>query len=392
MCDFVTSPDQQIALDLIKEGKNIFLTGPGGVGKSALIKSLKKKFPYKIIQRTSSTGISAFNISGITIHSFLNLGTGGKSLRQMLKFLSKSRKEYIQDMDILVIDEISMISAELFYDIDLVLKAIRGNDLPFGGVQLVTSGDFLQLENITGTIILDSFLWQKYITPVKLTTNFRHSASTVWMDLLSRLRENKCTPEDIELLKSRVFPDILEKDIHAVVLYPTNFLVNEYNRIQYAKLPGPEVVYTAGFNGNKSITVDLKRQFASKDMETLRLKKGCRVMLLRNIDTGMGMVNGALGEVVDFAKGASEKYQDVPVVVFDHSPDIRVLIDPVSWEQTVGNDTCTATQVPLSLAYASTQHKVQGLTLETAIIDAKNCFTNHQEYTSVSRVKEITGL
>jgi len=378
------SESQQEVIELIRNKKNVFLTGIAGSGKSYLITKLRSIFPDKSIVITSTTGISAFNIGGLTIHSYLGLGIGDRTVKASLSKLTQSIKQGIRNLDILVIDEISMLSSELFEKINEILQKIRGRSkAPFGGVQIILSGDLLQLETIGNfTSIIESQLFQEFAV-FKLTTNFRQKEDPLWSSILNRLRVNQLTEDDVSLLQDKV--EEFDEYNDFVIIKTTNNAVNAINDRKYAQLSGDEYTYKTSEKGSKTLLFDLRKQFSAKGITELKLKAGCKVMLIRNLNTELGLINGATGIVTGFTA------HGVPIVKFDHL-NYKVTVDREEWTREIDSERCTINQIPLILSWANTVHKCQGLSLSEAVIDISASFCNHQVYVALSRVKTLSGL
>jgi ATP-dependent DNA helicase PIF1 len=379
--EYTLSESQQQALDLILEGKSVFITGSAGHGKSFLINKIRELLPEAIT--TASSGVAALNINGITIHSFLGLGIGEYTPLQSLGKIPFEKKVFIKNkLKTLIIDEISMISCELLDKINGVLQLINRNKLFMGGVQLIVSGDLLQLGCISDSPIYKSELL-KNLRVLELKTNFRHNTGNEWKNLLLRLRIGEHTQDDIQVLMSRV---INKKDIDPDIfaIFPTNSKVNNINNKIFDDISGDIKTFKASYKGDKNLLYDIKKQFKSKDMDILQLKVHSRVMLIRNVSVEQGLVNGSTGVITSFnGKG-------LPIVLFDNG--IKITIEKMKWEREVGLSTCNASQIPLNIAFAGTIHKTQGCTLETAVIDLAGCFCNHQVYVALSRVKTLEGV
>src|SRR4029079_6292245 len=192
-------------------------------------------------------------------------------------------------------------------------------------------------------------------------------------------------PDDIATLEAKIVNNSeIEKITDAILLKSTNHEVNSYNSSKYAELTGEKYTYNCSCKGNKDLLQDLKKQFSAKGIDTLKLKEGCRVMLVRNIDVDLGLVNGATGYVVGFVRNC-------PIVRFDHRQHAPMTIAQQEWKREIGYDHCTVTQIPLVLSWANTIHKVQGLSLSKAVIDVGRAFCNHQVYVALSRVKSLDG-
>jgi ATP-dependent DNA helicase PIF1 len=378
------SKSQQEVVELIKSKRNIFLTGIAGSGKSYLISKLRDTFPDKQIVLTSTTGISAFNIGGFTIHSYLALGLGDREPKESVRRLSNPAKISLRRLDILVIDEVSMLSAELFQKINEILQRIRGNCYQFGGVQIILSGDLLQLEIIGSAFkpIIESRLFPDFVIAT-LTTNFRQKEDSQWSELLNRLRVNELTHQDLALLKNKV--EQFDEHNDLVVIKSTNAGVNSINESKYRQLSGDEHTYKMAERGSKTLLYDLRKQFVAKGSAELKLKVGCKVMLTRNLDTCIGLTNGAIGMVTGFTPTG------LPFVKFDHL-DFKVIIERQEWVQEMDKERCSITQIPLILSWANTVHKCQGISLTKAVIDISSAFCNHQVYVALSRVRSLDGL
>lgn len=409
------SDSQKNALKLFQEGQNLLILGPGGTGKSFLIKTMeeyiKTNHKHKKMYLCSTTGISAYNIGGMTIHSFTGIGTGDMPIETLIKRVRRKKmyKDRIINTDILVIDEVSMLSGELFEKLNLLCQNIRKNKFFFGGIQVIFTGDFLQLlpvfnknkdlyENMDERLIIESPLFHQMFHTTNiiiLKENFRQQNDKTFIDMLLRIRNGSFQDEDINLLKSRyTLPDNTNIPVHLV---SSNKKAQIINDTQLNKLKTPKVRYVSSYSSSgkdsdvKELLVnELKFQLNQKGINDLVLKKGSRVMLIKNIDVSIGLVNGALGTIVDFIPDPSTNH-DIPVVHFD-SNNIKQPISVVSWELEIDGCKGTAHQIPLMLAYSITIHKSQSLTLESAILDLEDCFCDHQIYVALSRLKSLKGL
>lgn len=410
--DFIKlSTDQQRALSLFNSGSNLLIMGSAGVGKSFLIKEMKyqtMKNTDKKIVITATTGIAAYNINGITINSFMGIGTGEKPVEYLLrrirnKFVVQDR---IRRTDILIIDEISMASAELFEKINLICQSVRKNNRLFGGIQVILTGDFLQLlpvfnknpkffPNQDTRLLFESELFQKYFTKrniILLTSNFRQS-DKLFIELLLRLRKGNSTKSDIDVLKSRLISNIKQDFNKTVYLVSSNKHAQTINQTNLTKNPNQPITFTSSFNEEgdtelcKDLTTELNNQFEQKGINTITLKKGVRVMLLKNLSVEEGLVNGSVGTIIDFQTYDLKQY---PLVHFDNR--IKRLITPVEWQLELNDSKVTAVQLPLMLCWAITIHKSQSLTLEKAVLYLDDCFCDSQVYVALSRVKSLDGV
>lgn len=409
------SESQKKAFDLFKKQSNLIILSSAGCGKSYLIKIFEeyiKTNKKDKIYLCSTTGISAYNIGGITIHSFMGIGTGEMDVEALIRKVSRKKKyrDRIIMTDVLVIDEVSMLSGELFEKLNRICQAIRKSSQFFGGIQIILTGDPSQLipvfnRNIEFTkgekqdtrLIIESPEFIKEFNKendnvIILTENFRQKNDPTFINLLLRVREGKHTEEDINVLKSRLHIKPKGNPVHIVSSNKSAQIINESNM---SKIKGPNNKYTAIYkDSGKDLEVDellikeLKFQFKQKGIDTLELKKGTRVMLTKNLDVSIGLVNGSIGTIESFIQ--VENSQEYPVVMFDNG--IKQLITPVSIELELDGCKASATQIPLMLAYAITCHRSQSLSLDSAVLDLADAFCDGQIYVALSRVRSLDGL
>lgn len=395
---------QKSALDYMIDGKNIFLTGPSGTGKSMVIWTFKNAFGNKKkIAITSTTGISALLIGGTTVHSYLGLGLGKDTVENMIKKI-KSRphiKKRWLELDVLIIDEISMLSIELFEKIEAIGRKLRctkllsSNEKPFGGIQIILSGDFLQLPVVgSDNFCFESQIWHDVIDYTIYLKEIIRQRDNIFQDVLNDLRFGNITPRARKLLQSRIGHQLKnDLGIKPTKIYTTNSDVNIINKRELENLY--ELDNTLEFY---QYDMDVSILDKVKDMDrviemckknciapdTLSLCKGAQVMLLYNLDIENGLVNGSRGVVTDFI-------EDYPVVKFLNGVETVIHIN--TWEIYEGDQIIAKIhQLPLKVAYAVTAHKCQGITLDYAEIDLSNIFTYGQGYVALSRVKNIEGL
>lgn len=415
------STTQKRAFDIFKKGESLLVLGSGGVGKSRLIKTMEtynsqQDFP-KNMYLCATTGVSAYNIGGMTIHSFLGFGTGEKDIDFIIRKMSRNRSnlERLRSTDILVIDEISMLSASLFEKINFVCQHFRKSKEFFGGIQVVFTGDILQLlpvfnqnealasEPQDDRLIIESSIFTKQFKVKKngmgnivvLKENFRQRGDSTFIDLLLRVREGIQTKFDVKLLQDKCvnFNNDLKQAqrVVPVNLVSSNKKAQIINEQNLNKLPTPEVRYnacfsTSGFDKDtcELLKKELESQFKQKGLVDLKLRKNCRVMLIKNLNVDIGLINGSIGTVVNFTSN------EEPIVMFDNG--VQKVIEKVEWELEMKDNFVKAKQVPLILAYSITIHKSQGLTLNSAVLDLADCFTDHMVYVALSRLKNLDGL
>jgi ATP-dependent DNA helicase PIF1 len=398
---------QKKAFNMFKENKNLSIIGFSGTGKSYLIKTINsyvKSENQKRIYLCSTTGISAYNIGGMTINSFMGIGTGESSLDILIKkvYRNKGICDRIYYTDILIIDEISMMSAALFEKIDLICQRIKRNKKFFGGIQLIITGDFLQLLPVFNNnmykepdnrLIIESDVFLKNFNnknTIFLNENVRQKCDQIFTDLLMKIRYNNISEDDITLLKSRMNLKIDEDKEALVTLVSSNKkaqMINDYN---LQKINKQSYVFDADFDilgdnedVKKLLLTELQNQFNQKNIHKVILKKGIHVMLIKNLDIDLGLVNGSIGTIVNFVGG-------LPEVEFNNK--IKRVIGYTQWELEMDNCKVIANQIPLMLAYALTIHKTQSITLDSAILDLADCFCEHQVYVALSRLRSLDGV
>ena len=397
------SPSQKRAFIKFKMGDSLLILGSAGVGKSKLVKEFVKynrNNDNKTMYITSTTGISAYNIGGITINSFMGIGTGEAPVEVLLKRLryKQSIRDRIIGTEILVIDEISMMSASVFEKMDLIFKTLRRSKKPFGGIQLVLTGDFLQLEtvfnrNILGKeqdtrLLIESELFNKMFKKctIVLKENFRQSSDSKYIDLLLRLRRGLYTKDDINLLNTRLDKKTDDNIIHLV---SSNKKAQQINKIRMDMISSDDCIFETRYtrSGDEEtcdlLEGELQSQFSQKGTEKLVLKRGCRVILIKNLNVEIGLVNGSTGTI-------REIQNDKIHVTFDNG--ITETITRVDWELELDNSKVICTQIPLVLAYSLTIHRSQSLSLDSAVLDLADCFCNHMVYVALSRVRTLDGV
>lgn len=383
---------QLIAFNMMKEGKNVFITGPGGVGKTALIKIFKMdQCKYSNIVITSTTGTSALLLNGTTIHSFLGIKTGNGSIESMVVEIQK--KKYIRDKwtntDCLIIDEISMLDPDLFDKLEHMARIIRKNDKPFGGLQLILSGDFLQLPCVgTNKFCFQAESWPKCIVNTVYLTQIIRQNDVNFQVCLNNIRLGIINDNIKDILSSRIGAKCVNKyNIIPTKLYSNNYEVENINNMELDNLSkdGRQFYEYEMIIQSKSTFNLEKLKKHCNAQEEVQLCIDAQVMLLKNIDIDNGLVNGSRGIVTQFI-------DDLPLVRFING--MERIIDLASWDILDHNNKCinTIIQIPLKVAYAISIHKSQGCSLDCVEIDLSNIFEYGQAYVALSRVKSLQGL
>ena len=386
-------------------GISIFLTGKAGTGKTTFLKALKEHSSKRIIV-VAPTGVAAINAGGVTIHSFFQLPLSpyvpGTTFKDRYDF-GKEKRRIIRTLDMLVIDEISMVRSDLLDAIDNVLRRYRDPTLPFGGVQLLMIGDLHQLTPVV-TPRDEELLRPYYDTPyffgshalqqtsyvtIQLTHVYRQQ-DQAFIDILNHVRDGVPTAEDLARLNARCKPMFIPKPEEGYIRLTThNRMADSYNDNELHKLPGKRYVFKA----------EIEKEFPESSYPAdvnLELKQGAQVMFIKNDPSPSHLYyNGRIGHVVGFEEGK--------IVVKCPGDDYTISVEPAEWENTryaINEETKVIEpqvlgvfrQYPLRLAWAITIHKSQGLTFEHAIIDASASFASGQVYVALSRCKSLEGL
>ena len=388
-------------------GTSIFLTGKAGTGKTTFLRALKDKLPKRMVV-VAPTGIAAINANGVTIHSFFQLPFAPYVPNSTFKTegifrVSKEKQRILRTLDLLVIDEISMVRADLLDSVDMVLRRYRDRSTPFGGVQLLLIGDLQQLPPVVrdeewtllGKYYDSPYFFSSlalkqtgYIT-IELKHVYRQN-DLEFLSLLNKIRDNKADQDTFNRLNNRYIPNFVPpSDTDYIRLVTHNYQAQSINEGKLAELPGVSRQYKA------SITGEFPEQSYPTEF-VLELKENAQVMFVKNDSTGKGRYyNGMLGKVV------STTPRDVTVKGNETGELIDLL--PEEWtnaKYVLNKDTHeieeevegTFKQFPLRLAWAVTIHKSQGLTFEHAIIDAQHSFAHGQTYVALSRCKTLEGL
>ncbi len=373
---------QEEALTTLKSGKNVFLTGIAGAGKtyvlSQYIDFLREQGTSFAV--TASTGIVAAAIDGITIHSFSGLGIRETLNTNDLEKLKWNKKvsNRIKNIDVLIIDEISMLSADQLDCINAIFKTVRNNALSFGGVQVVFCGDFLQLPPVRGTHAFKSMVWGKMDLKICYLDKAYRQKEGDLLDVLNAIRAGQVSDE----VKAKVNRQAGVPIENYTVLFTHNVDVDAFNMRELAKLKNKPFVYTMTGWGDPKLVESIKRSCLSP--EQLEVKVGAKVMITRNIFSE-GLVNGTIATVVEC---------DSSTVTIKTASGNEVELKQIAWSQLGqhGKPIASIYQIPLRLAYAITVHKSQGMTLDAAVMDLSKVFTPGQGYVAFSRLKSLQNL
>ena len=425
------SVNQQKAFELFKQNKNIFITGPGGTGKTYLIKlfydyAISQK---KIIQVCALTGCAAvlLNCKATTIHSWSGIGLANGYNNNIIKKVvnNKYLKKRWNEIDVLIIDEVSMMSNKIFNILNKIAKLTRKNDKPFGGIQLILSGDFYQLPPVNNSnknskgnnninsckdkdedidieksqFCFESEYWNKVIDNVIELKNIFRQDDDKLVKILNQIRVGKITKSSYNKLLECVNKKDLNTDIKATILFPIKKNASIINNQEFNKLTSEIKTFDIKVEFDET-KIDNSVTTREKEFEAnylinnimaekqIKLRVGTQVMCIANIDTlnndiSNPIVNGSQGVIIDFKN-------NLPLVKFNNKTER--LINYHVWKSEK-IDALSVSQIPLNYSWAITIHKAQGVSLDKAIIDiGKNIFECGQTYVALSRIKSFDGL
>ena len=382
---------QREALNILQTGANVFLTGSPGSGKTYTVRAYIDWLREHSIEPsiTASTGVAATHIHGQTLHAWSGIGiTENFTPYEIDRIAGKEPvAKRIQRTSVLIIDEVSMLSGTILDAVDLVCKQVRGNEMPFGGIQIVLVGDFYQLPPVAGRgrqvpFAFESQAWKSlHVITCYLTEQHRQDDGQ-FLSLLSSIRAGNFAEDESELLQER-FAKVEDISLEIPRLYTHNADVDRLNDAQLAALPGNSHVYVMESSGKANLVEGLKRGCLSP--ERLSLKEGAIVMCTKN-SAALGYANGTIGKVIGFDS-------DTGYPMIETRDERIITILPVEWVvEEEGKIRARISQIPLRLAWAITVHKSQGQSLDAAAMDLSRAFEYGQGYVALSRVRSLEGL
>ncbi len=403
----IPNPELRLAEEFVRHTNcNIFLTGKAGTGKTTFLHDIQKKTRKRMVV-TAPTGVAAINAGGVTLHSFFQLPfgpfvPGGEAFIGQHR-IRREKQNIIRSLDLLVIDEISMVRADLLDGVDSVLRRYRRNELPFGGVQLLMIGDLQQLSPVAKRDewrILQEYYDSPYffssaalgrteLIPIELKHIYRQS-DRHFIELLGCVRDNRLDPPTLEKLNSRHIPDFSPGDGDGYITLCThNRGADTINEARLNALPGKRRCFDAELGGDFP-------EHAYPTAGALEIKIGAQVMFVRNdMSAEKRYFNGKIGKITGLSSDAIEVRcpgdSDKITVEKTTWENIEYAVDPKTAEisqKVIG----TFSQYPLKLAWAITIHKSQGLTFDRAIIDAQAAFAHGQVYVALSRCRSFEGM
>ncbi len=382
---------QETALNIMKTGQNVFLTGAPGAGKTYVLNQYIDYLKNYGIEAaiTAPTGIAASHIGGMTLQSFF--GTGIRDSLSQYDIENLTEKKYLwermKDLKVLVIDEISMLSPTLFESINLILQTFKFNHEPFGGVQVILVGDFFQLPPIGARDTEKRFVFQTDIwkhtdlATCYLNTSYRHE-DEVLLGILNEMRNGEVSEDSMNHFRGRYKKEPTSIG-STTKLYTHNANVDSINTQELQKLETPLKIFEAHTTGAKKW---IERIFSSSlVIPKLELKEGALVFFIKN-NYDKEYINGTLGTVVEFDTFG------IPIVETYDGRQIKAEREEWVFEDNDGKPKATIKQIPLRLAWAITIHKSQGMTLDAAEIDLSQAFEPGQGYVALSRIKSLDGL
>lgn len=418
-------------LTAVNEGRNVFITGGAGVGKSYILNKLKQKYGADLYL-TASTGIAAVNIGGMTINSFAGIGIADTKPQFIISSILNDQKreetrKSIQRARMIAIDEISMLNAYLFEYINTVFQGVRGNNLPFGGIQIIAVGDFFQLPPVKKiydyenkkqipcpylnvcqcginygrqcickkrSFVFNSILFENFKV-INLTEIKRQNDDKVFASVLNNIRFGRSIENAKYLFKEKSIEYAAANKLNIIHIYARNDECDLRNSTMLAGIKLQEFKFYADdsfelkekcenpYSNLKEITAELNKNVLAR--EVLKLKETCRVMLIYNIDVSKGLCNGALGTVTEI-----DKTHEIITVKFDKAGIHNIQRKDIELKQHEG--VLIRNQIPLIPAYGITVHKSQGMTLDKAIICMDKIFEHGQSYTALSRLQSLDGI
>ncbi len=390
---------QKEFVKLFFEGKNLFLTGAAGTGKSFVIKMLLDFLEKNgiFIGRTASTGVAALNIGGSTLHSFFGIGLALEDAPTLIQKLYKNKKvqSRLKSSHCLVIDEISMVKADLLDKLDLILKYYRHSNKPFGGLQVLLTGDIFQLPPVwkddeERLFFFESRAWQEgNFSVIDLHEIVRQESDPEFAKLLNRVRFGE-KGKYLDLLDSRKDFKFVEDEIEATRLFCKNVDVDNYNNERLSRINAPLFVYNSTDDALDDRFLDQLDKYCLAP-KNLKLKVGAIVMCLYNMPD-LGLVNGSMGVVKFLDKNEVRvKFKHKAISIPKCKWEIKEA-DPMLDGKVKYKTKASREQYPLKVAWASSCHKAQGSTIDRAVIDLSEAFAEGQAYVALSRVRNLESL
>ncbi|KAK9539000.1 hypothetical protein VZT92_004135 [Zoarces viviparus] len=382
--------DQAAVLTAVLSGKNVFFTGSAGTGKSFLLKRIMGSLPPKSTFATASTGVAACHIGGTTLHNFAGIGSGSAPLEQCIELAQRPGVlQHWTSCRHLIIDEVSMVEAQFFDKLEAVARSVRRSTEPFGGIQLIVCGDFLQLPPVSkgkekASFCFQARSWRKVIRVNMELMEVRRQTDQSFISLLQAVRVGRVTEDVTAKLMDSAYHRIERDGVLATRLCTHKADVELTNENKLQQLPGSVRVFEA-LDSDPALVKTIDAH--SPVSRLIQLKVGAQVMLTKNLDVARGLVNGARGVVVAFESGK----HGLPRVRF--LCGATEVLKPAHWVfKSGGGIHLSRQQLPLQLAWAISIHKSQGMTLDCVEISLARVFESGQAYVALSRARSLEGL
>jgi len=381
---------QKEALDILKTGRNVFLTGAAGSGKTYVLREYIEylKRLDANIGITASTGIAATHMGGITIHSWSGIGIKDHLSKSEIKEIAEKKHvvKKIAKTSVLIIDEISMLHHFRLDFIDKIIRTIKNSQEPFGGMQVIFCGDFFQLSPVSkfgepeSLFVYHSETWKNLGLKICYLSEQHRQNDSEFLEVLNTIRENRVSEKTKSILQTRFSPKS-DFGLEPTKLYSHNKNVDSENELELSKLSGKISEYKMQTRGNRNLVETLKKSCLAP--EILELKEGAKVMFIKN-NFDIGYVNGTLGIVTKCG------YEQIEVKTLSGK---IIKVERESWRiEEEGKAKAEITQYPLRLAWAITVHKSQGMSLDIAEVDLSKSFERGMGYVALSRVRSLEGL
>ena len=390
----LSSEQQRIFDAVVDQKQSCFFTGSGGTGKSLLIKTLINALPRATTSVCATTALAASVLGGTTLHAWAGCGTStDQDIDQLMRRVRRPDTLLRwRNTQTLIVDEVSMLDGGFLDMLDAVGRKVRGRDhVPFGGIQMVLSGDFHQLPPVAKhqarrTFCFESGAWTSLVNAgmqsMELKTIFRQS-DIYFVDVLRRVRQGRLTPADLREALSENFRQLKADDgVQPTKLYTHRADVDSINDAELAKIQEKEHPFQSRDSGDQALL-----ESTCPAPRRVVLKQGAQVLLLKNLQQSKGLVNGARGVVTGFSSSG------LPFVKFASGDRDPVLIERALFPVTLGNRMAAErAQIPLQLAYATTIHKSQGMTLDKIEVSLDKAFEPGMSYVALSRARSLEGL
>lgn len=384
------SKEQAAVLAAVLSGRNVFFTGSAGTGKSFLLKRIMGSLPPKSTFATASTGVAASHIGGTTLHNFAGIGSGSAPLVQCIELAQRPGVlQHWTSCRHLIIDEVSMVDAQFFDKLESVARSVRRSTEPFGGIQLIVCGDFLQLPPVSkgkekASFCFQARSWRKVIQVNIELMEVRRQTDQSFISLLQAVRVGRVTEDVTAKLMDSAYHLIERDGILATRLCTHKDDVDLTNENKLQQLPGSARVFEA-LDSDPALVKTIDAH--SPVSRLIQLKVGAQVMLTKNLDVARGLVNGARGVVLAFESGK----HGLPRVHF--LCGATEVLKPERWVfKSGGGIHLSRQQLPLKLAWAISIHKSQGMTLDCVEISLARVFESGQAYVALSRARSLEGL